>query len=126
MKDSGTPVGERSEVVKSISMKLNLFLPRLYDIVNLHEYESDGSDGSDGYKLLDNNIKFQFVNVLNQKSIIKLYLVLENNNTFFEFSENYYFDLKNIKSYVRCYGITSNATIHCIYFPILIPTGKTT
>ena len=52
-----------------------------------------------GYKLLDNNIRFQFVNVFNQKSIIKLDLVLENNNKFIEFSENYYFDMKNNKSY---------------------------
>jgi hypothetical protein len=52
-----------------------------------------------GHKLLDNNIKFQFINVFNQKSIIKLDLVLENNNKFIEFSENYYFDLKNNKSY---------------------------
>ena len=52
-----------------------------------------------GYKLLYDNIKFQFVNVFNQKSIIKLDLVLEKDNKFIEFSENYYFDLKNKKSY---------------------------
>jgi len=56
-------------------------------------------DIMNGYKLLDNNIKFQFVNVFNQKSTIKLDLVLENDNKFIEFSENYYFDLKNNKSY---------------------------
>ena len=54
-------------------------------------------DIMNGYKLLDNNIKFQFVNVFNQKSTIKLDLVLENDNKFIEFSENYYFDLKNNK-----------------------------
>ena len=57
------------------------------------------NDIMNGYKLLDNNIKFQFVNVFNQKSTIKLDLVLENDDKFIEFSENYYFDLDNNKSY---------------------------
>ena len=39
------------------------------------------------YKLLDNNIKFKFIDVFNQKSIIKLDLILEKNNQFIEFSE---------------------------------------
>ena len=56
-------------------------------------------DIMNGYKLLDNNIKFLFVNVFNQKSVIKLDLVLENDNKFIEFTENYYFDLKKNKSY---------------------------
>jgi len=56
-------------------------------------------DIMNGYKLLDNNVKFQFVNVFNQKSTIKLDLVLETNDKFIEFSENYYFDLDNNKSY---------------------------
>ena len=56
-------------------------------------------DIMNGYILLDNNVKFQFINVFNQKSTIKLDLVLENDDKFIEFSENYYFDLKNNKSY---------------------------
>jgi len=56
-------------------------------------------DIMNGYKLLDNNVKFQFINVFNQKSTIKLDLVLENDDKFIEFSENYYFDLNNNKSY---------------------------
>ena len=57
------------------------------------------NDIMNGYKLLDNNVKFLFVNVFNQKSVIKLDLILENDNKFIEFSENYYFDLNNNKSY---------------------------